>query len=203
VDAAPRRADAQDLEALTETLWLAFAEDPLWRWAFRNHAQLRPLWRMYVASALKHDWVWTVGDFAAVSVWIPPGRSELTPEEESRLPGLMQELLGARAAEVMKLFDAFDAAHPHSPPHYYLTLLGTHPNRQGQGTGMALLAANLDLIDAEQAPAYLESSNPANESRYESVGFRPNGAFKTPDASHEISTMWREQHAEASSPGKP
>ena len=68
-----RRAQPEDLEAVTETLWLAFGEDPLWRWAFPDHAQLRPLWRLYVGSALKHEWVWTIGDYAAATVWIPPG----------------------------------------------------------------------------------------------------------------------------------
>ena len=36
---------------------------------------------------------------------------------------------------------------------------------------MRLMASNLELIDAEGAPAYLESSNARNEPRYESVGF--------------------------------
>ena len=46
---------------------------------------------------------------------------------------------------------------------------------------MQLLASNLELIDAEGAGAYLESSNARNEPRYESVGFRRHGAFTTPD----------------------
>jgi GNAT superfamily N-acetyltransferase len=186
-----RRAGPDDLEAVTETLWLAFAEDPLWRWAVPDHAQMLPLWRLYVGSALKHGWVWTIGDYAAATVWIPPGLTELTAEEEAGLPGLMSELVGPRAPELLGLFERFDGAHPHEPPHYYLTLLGTHPAQRGNGIGMSLLAANLELIDAEDAPAYLESSNPANEPRYESVGFRRNGSFATPDDAREVVTMWR------------
>jgi GNAT superfamily N-acetyltransferase len=186
-DAEPRRAQPEELEAVVETLWLAFAEDPLWRWAFPDHEQQRPLWHLYVESAMTHGWVWTVGDHAATTVWIPPGLPELTPEQEARVPGLV----GARATEVLGLFDAFDAAHPHAPPHYYLTLIGTHPEHRGRGIGMRLLAANLALIDAEGAPAYLESSNAANEPRYESVGFARRGAFTTPDGAHEVVTMWR------------
>jgi GNAT superfamily N-acetyltransferase len=187
-----RRAEPGELDSLAETLWLAFGEDPLWRWAFPEHAQLMPLWRMYVASALKHEWVWTIGDYAAVTVWIPPGLTELTPEEEARLPTLMTELLGARAAEVMGLFERFEDAHPHGAPHYYLTLFGTHPDERGKGIGMRLLTANLELIDAAGAAAYLESSNPANEPRYESAGFKRAGSFRTPDEAREVVTMWRE-----------
>ena len=105
---APRRAQPEDLEAVTETLWLAFGEDPLWRWAFPDHAQLRALWRLYVSSALKYEWVWTIDDYAAATVWIPPGRPELTAEEEALVP----ELVGPRAEEVLGLFDAFERAHP-------------------------------------------------------------------------------------------
>jgi GNAT superfamily N-acetyltransferase len=201
VDAtAPRRAQPEDLEAVTDTLWRAFEQDPLWGWAFPEHAKLRPMWRLYVSSALKHEWVWTVGEFAAATVWIPPGETELTPEEEAGLPRLMDELAGDRAADVLGLFDAFEAAHPHDPAHYYLTLLGTRPEERGNGIGMRLLAANLALIDAEGACAYLESSNSANEPRYESVGFRPRGSFTTPDGAREVVTMWREPGAGASRP---
>jgi GNAT superfamily N-acetyltransferase len=185
---APRRAQPEDLEAVTETLWLAFGEDPLWRWAFPDHAQLRALWRLYVSSALKYEWVWTLDDYAAATVWIPPGRPELTAEEEALVP----ELVGPRADAVLGLFDAFERAHPHEPPHYYLTLIGTHPDQRGRGVGMQLLAANLQLIDAEGTAAYLESSNTRNEPRYESVGFRRRGTFTTPDGAREIVTMWRE-----------
>jgi GNAT superfamily N-acetyltransferase len=189
---APRRAQPDDVETVTETLWLAFAEDPLWSWAFPDHAQLRPMWRLSVASALRYEWVWMIGEGAAATVWIPPGGTELTAEEEAGLPALLRELIGPRAGEVLGLYDAFDSAHPDGPPHYYLTLIGTHPEHRGQGIGMKLLAANLELIDAEGAAAYLESSNPANEPRYESVGFERTGSFTTPDRAREVATMWRE-----------
>ena len=60
---------------------------------------------------------------------------------------------------------------------------------------MALLDDNLARIDAEEAPAYLESSNPANDSRYERQGFHGLGEFKRPDEQLTISTMWREAKA--------
>jgi ribosomal protein S18 acetylase RimI-like enzyme len=190
-----RRAEPADLEAVTETLWRAFEQDPLWRWAFPDHAQMLPLWQLYVGSAMKHGWVWTIGDYAAATVWIPPGLTELTTEEEAGLPDLMSELVGSRAAELMGLFERFEDAHPHGHPHYYLTLFGTHPAQRGNGLGMRLLAANLESIDAQGAAAYLESSNPANEARYESVGFRREGSFTTPDDAREVVTMWREPGA--------
>jgi predicted GNAT family acetyltransferase len=56
---------------------------------------------------------------------------------------------------------------------------------------MALLAADLDRLDALRLPAYLESTNPANDRRYQGVGFEPVGQFRTVDDQRVITTMWR------------
>ncbi|MFI5028043.1 MAG: GNAT family N-acetyltransferase [Solirubrobacterales bacterium] len=71
----------------------------------------------------------------------------------------------------MGAFARSEAAHPQEEPHYYLSLLGTHPGRRGRGLGMGLLADDLGRIDAEGAAAFLESSNPANDHHYERLGF--------------------------------
>jgi GNAT superfamily N-acetyltransferase len=186
-----RRAAPGDLETVTETLWLAFGGDPLWSWAFPDHDRLRPLWRLFIASAIPHRWVWMLDEGAAAALWIPPGRKELSPQEEQLVEPLLRELAGGRAPELLALFERFEHAHPQQPPHYYLSLLGTRPDRRGEGLGMLLLADNLARVDAERAPAYLESSNPANLARYESLGFAPHGSFETPDGSREVTTMWR------------
>ena len=56
---------------------------------------------------------------------------------------------------------------------------------------MSLLNHDLDVIDAEHAPAYLESSNPANNLRYEEVGFEPIGELSAPNNGPVVTTMWR------------
>ena len=185
-----RNAGPDDLEGLTRLMTEAFADDPLWRWAFPNLG-LEPWWRFLLASALRYPHVWIAGDFAAASVWIPPGGHELTDEEEQRVEPLLREVAGERADDILALLERFDAAHPHDEEHYYLSLLGTARAHRGNGIGMALLAENLAAIDAEGRAAYLESSNPANDRRYEGVGFRRAGEFSTPDGAHHVTTMWR------------
>jgi hypothetical protein len=56
---------------------------------------------------------------------------------------------------------------------------------------MALLKENLARIDAEHMPAYLESSNPANNHRYESVGFVSVVSFWAPGDGPVVTGMWR------------
>jgi len=191
-DLGVRRATTEDLDGLTETLTAAFANDPVWSWAFPDQRGLAAWWRLLAGSALRYRWVWTIDDYAAVSVWIPPGGVELTEEEAAQVEPMLNDLAGARADEIMDLVERFDVTHPAEPAHYYLSLLGTHPSHRGKGLGMALLARNLVTIDAEGMPAYLESTNGANDKRYKSQGFRRVGSFSRPDEQVTISTMWRD-----------
>ena len=135
-----RTATATDLDGLTTTLTAAFETDPLWSWAFPDPRDLSVFWRFSIGSALRYPWVWISGDYAAASVWIPPDGIELTEEEEERVEPLIRDLLGPRCDDVMELLDRFAASHPREEPHYYLSLLGTHPDHRGGGLGMALLA---------------------------------------------------------------
>ncbi len=77
-----------------------------------------------------------------------------------------------------------------SEPHFYLTLLATHGDHRGRGLGMGLLRENLARLDDLGVPAYLESSNPANDKRYAGVGFIPRDTIILATG-HPVTTMWR------------
>lgn len=104
---------------------------------------------------------------------------------------LLTELLGARAALVLAGLAQFDEFHPRTEPHHYLSLLGVDDAFRGRGIGMALLAHNLARFDAEGIPSYLESSNPANNTRYQSVGYDPIGSFEMAPGGPVVTGMWR------------
>jgi ribosomal protein S18 acetylase RimI-like enzyme len=116
----------------------------------------------------------------------------MTAEQRDGFIAIMREHLGdAGADRVVSLLGRFDAAHPRAEPHHYLSLLGTHPDHRGAGHGMRLLADNLERIDSEGMPAYLESTNPANNHRYGRVGFEVMGSFEGYLPGTAITTMWR------------
>ena len=94
----------------------------------------------------------------------------------------------------MEVFDRFEQLILETEPHFYLSLLGTHPDWRGQGLGMRLLSANLAHADKEGVPTYLESSNPANDQRYQRVGYRPVVSFELPRRSA-VTGMWRRRRA--------
>jgi GNAT superfamily N-acetyltransferase len=192
-----RLATAEDAEAITETLALAFHEDPVWSWAFpdadKRLEQHRAVWGLLVEAKIEDGSVWQTAGGEAAAVWVLPGRPELGPEDEERLEALVAGSMGEAAARVLDTFERFDAAHPHERgEHHYLSLLGTHPDHRGKGVGMGLLAECLRRIDGEGAPAYLESSNPANDRRYEGVGFAPCGRFELGEDGPGVTEMWRE-----------
>ena len=192
----PRLATETDAAAITATLAAAFDADPLWSWAFpdddKRRAQYKAFFGLFVESAIPNGWVWTTDQAAAVAVWTPPGKSELSDEAEAKVEPFLTAELGAHAKAVLHVIEQFEVACPSERDFYYLSLLGTHPDQRGHGIGMRLLATNLSRIDAERMPAYLESSNPANNKRYERLGFEPHTEFSTPDGERTVTTMWRE-----------
>ena len=193
---SPRLAAPTDIDRATETIALAFEGDPVWSVALaRTDGRLehhRPYWRFFVGAAVEQRGVWLLGDAAAVSVWIPPGGVELPPETLAELGRFNMEQLGARGSREMdELYERFEANHPVAEPHAYLSLLATHPDHRGRGIGQALLVANLGHWDELDIPTYLESTNPANDHRYERAGFRRFGEFTAVRDGAPIRTLWR------------
>jgi GNAT superfamily N-acetyltransferase len=186
-------AGSADAVAVVDTIAGAFLNDPTWSWAFPDPAARRRWWEFCIDGALRYPWTLKTDGFEAVSVWIPPSAKEFSHEGEQRLPGMLDALVGSRAAEFTELLDRFDHAHRHDEPHYYLSLLGTRDEHRGRGLGMALLSENLARIDAERMPAYLESSNPGNNHRYESLGFEPVVCFRAPSNGPVVTGMWRKR----------
>ncbi len=191
-----RIASPADIDAVTETITLAFADDPTWGPALAREdgsvAHHLSYWRIFVEGALPHESVYLSDDGAAVAVWIPPGEDEMTADQEGALRLVVTENLAPDAREAMfALWDRFDSNHPDTEPHAYLSLLATHPDHRGHGIAQALLRENLAAFDARGLPTYLESTNPANDHRYERLGFAKIGEFAGSVDGAVVSTMWR------------
>ncbi|WP_406193729.1 GNAT family N-acetyltransferase [Kitasatospora sp. NBC_01560] len=189
-----RTATPADVDAVVATLTTAFFHDPLWGPAFpdaeRRAVQAAVMWRVYATSALRYPWLLVTPNVEAAAVWIPPGGRELTEEEENGLAELLVRTTDEPTAEaILAINEQLYSVAP-TEPCFYLTLLGTHDDHRGKGLGMGLLAESLARIDAVGAPAYLESSNPANLDRYRSVGFTARDELTTATG-HVVTTMWR------------
>ncbi|WP_030941256.1 GNAT family N-acetyltransferase [Streptomyces sp. NRRL S-646] len=189
-----RTATPADLDDIVSAFTTAFFHDPVWGPVFpdeeRRAAQAAVMWRVYVTSALRYPWTLVTPGAEAAAVWIPPDGVELTSEETEGLEGRLARATSPDTARaIMRIGEQFEAAHP-SEPFFYLTILGTHTDHRGKGLGMALLAESLARVDAVGAPAYLESTNPANLKRYENVGFSARDEIVTATG-QVVTTMWR------------
>jgi GNAT superfamily N-acetyltransferase len=189
-----RTATTADLDAIVAAMTTAFFVDPLWGPTFPDvdlrATQAAALWRLLVSSSMRHGWTLVTANAESAAVWITPGESELTVTEQHGLEGFLTEVAGPQVtAVVLEISEQFEAARP-DEPHYYLSLLATHDDHRGAGLGMGLLRESLNRIDALGLPAYLESSNPANDRRYEAVGFTRLTRLTMPGG-QQVSTMWR------------
>ena len=192
-----RAATEADVDAVTDTIRLAFLADPIWGPALTrpdgSTDHLDAFWRLYVEGGQRFSTVFMLEDASAVAVWIPPGEAELSEEQEVVLNRLVQENFpGELTPKMFELYDRMERVHPRDIPHAYLCIIATHPDHRGRGLGQQLLAANLADWDAQGIPSYLESTNPANLHRYERAGYR---AVDTVDAVLDeavITTMWRD-----------
>jgi GNAT superfamily N-acetyltransferase len=187
---------ADDVDAAAEIVTGAFLTDPLWSWAFPldvadREDRMRRLWRLFLRGAVPHGWVFTDASRRTTSVWIPPGRPELPADETDPFDVVLERTVGDCAERVAMLMDEFDAQHPHEPASYYLSLWATHASARGTGLGTGLIRHDLARLDALGMPAYLESSNAANDGLYAHLGFELHGRISVPGGPP-VTTMWRD-----------
>lgn len=190
-----RSATREDVPGIAECLAKAFWDDPLWGvWAFPDEPtrarNLLPLMTLMAALSMSEGWTQMTHGGESVAIWTPPGASYRGPEQADLLNRVLAGLFGARTPEVDDLLRRFEQSAPEGD-YYHLQWWATRPNLGGRGFGTKLLRENLERVDAERMPCYLESTNPVNLPLYEELGFRRLGAFAALDGPT-ITTMWRE-----------
>jgi ribosomal protein S18 acetylase RimI-like enzyme len=193
-----RPAQKADVRDASRVLGRAFYDDPVMRWMLPDDAQrAKGLPRTYAAMTRHHFLagggveVATNGtDIAAATLWDPPGRWR-----QSRRDGLVMMpsflwVFRFRFRAAQQVGELMKLNHPEGP-HWYLCVIGSDPTVRGAGFGQALMRSRLDRCDADGVPAYLENSNPKNESYYLRFGFEVMGEIKLPDDGPSMWPMWR------------
>lgn len=160
----------------------AYRDDPVHRYTLRNVARPErvalPYFSRLVRTLVRHGReVHATDDGSSVAVWVPPGVEVVAGDGPVRFtPALVAE--GPLAASI-SVFEFAERLHP-PEPHWYLELLGTARERQGRGTGSALVRRILDRCDADGVPAWTWSSNPRNLPFYARLGFEVGGPVTVP-----------------------
>ena len=192
-----RRATEDDLDRVTETVTLAFATDPVWSVALRRSdggtEHQRPYWRLFVEGAARHGTVFLVGDGAAVSVWLPPGTTELDEAGSVALDALVAASLDTDAQT--RRWRRYSSASRPAEPGAWTTPTSACspriPSIAGTASGSGSWPKSWRTGTRLASPTYLESTNPANDHRYARLGFQPDGGFRAVRDDAWVSAMWR------------
>jgi ribosomal protein S18 acetylase RimI-like enzyme len=183
---ATRTATAGDLPALSETLALAFHDDPVFRWWIGDDARRReilPAFFGVVAGASGE--VHVTEDLASGAVWTAPGA-----EDDDEMVPLLAQLAAEHADRMFEILELMAEQHP-ADPHWYLFFLGTRPDRQARGLGSAVMRPVLETCDADAMPAYLEATSERSRELYARHGFEVVGEIRLPDGPS-LWPMWRD-----------
>lgn len=180
LDSAPGvySIDEASAEAAFAAIVLAFANDPATRWTWPqpdDYLRNMPLLaRAFGGKSFALGTAFGIDRFAGAALWLTP---EVSPDEEA-LAGLIERTAPASIQQdAAGVFEQMASFHPQEP-HWYLPLIGVDPARQGQRLGDKLMAHALARCDAQQLPAYLESSNPRNLPFYQRHGFETMGKIQ-------------------------
>lgn len=190
-----RAAGAHDARILGGALGRAFMDDPIWSWFApdpqRRAAHIGAVFAHLARNRIGQGSAWTTPAIAGGALWAAPGTWRVP--WHVALPWLPAALrMGGRvgATRFAMSGSVMERHHPREP-HWYLEVLGTDPDRQGQGVGAALIAPVLRRCDEEGVPAYLESSKPENVPWYERFGFEVTGELKLAGDAPPMWSMWR------------
>ena len=194
---AVRRARADDVSGMADALADAFHDDPVMTWLFgsrppRPQKYLRPFFRHEGERHLRNDTVFTADGHPGAAYWDPPGHWKAPILGMVKLAPTMVSGIGLRVVKALQGLSRLEKAHAEHPDHYYLAVLGTRTDRQGEGIGSALMAPVLQICDDQGIGAYLESSKESNIPYYRRHGFEVAGEVTFPGDGPTLWPMWRD-----------
>ena len=190
MDIAVRAARTEDESAVFDVITLAFAADPMTRWAVPNPARylsvMPKVARAFGGNGFAHGSVFITEGGAGAAMWLPPG---VGPDSETLGSLLMEGASESMLPDMEAIMTKMEEVHP-KEPHWYLPMIGVDPAMHGRGLGSILMRRGLDRCDKDHLPAYLELSNPRNISLYERHGFEIIGRIQA-GASPTLTPMLR------------
>ena len=169
------RVREEDKARALDVLVLAFSADPVERWMYpepREYLTHFPAFlSAFAGNAFAEESVWSLGEFSAVALWLPPGTE---PDGDGIVAVLTETVAPAKHEDLFAVLGQMDEGHPRFP-HWYLPWFGVDVALQGRGLGGELMESCLRVLDEDHLPAYLETPNPRSIPFYERYGFETTG----------------------------
>ena len=172
----------------------SFSNDPVNLWIFGGQEGMRQYYvkaaqKLYLSQGYGH----VMENENGGSLWLPPGTDKHIPIIKSLdIAASMIKHGGFKSLlRGMTVDNALAKARPKTP-HYYLFAIGARQGHQGKGVGGQLMRKGLERADAENMPAYLESSKESNVSFYRLYGFEVMRTILPKDGCPPLWLMWRD-----------
>lgn len=184
-----REATAADFDEISRCIGKAFHDDPLAAYFFSDERtrvrRFASFSRFVMRLMSRHGLVATSDPIRGAAVWQAPSPPRPTRLQTIQVAAAMAACTRGAFFRAVTVGELTAKCHP-PEPHWYLTILGTEPECQGQGIGSTLLRSTLRSCDETGALAYLESSKESNLPFYERHGFQVISELEVPDGP----TLW-------------
>lgn len=169
-----------DLKRVQHVMDLGFVSDPTVQWILDTPEAFAVEHHQYVAMcaepAFAHGGVHAIGDFDAAAIWYPPGVGISDEDYEAFTISAYRPDRLSRYGEILEQCEQYRP----TGPHWTLELVAVDPAAQGRGVGAALMRFGLARCDQTGLPSFLVSSNAANLSFYQRLGFEQAAEIQTP-----------------------
>ncbi len=189
-----RLATPADVPAMACAQMRAFADDPLFTWmlpADNFEGRATVLFDSMIRAGLLNEHTYTTDDGVCTAIWAPPDKWAYRDDQLALMAEPFADAAGDHADRAVSVLAEMTTVHPEEP-HWYLALLGTHPDWQRRGVASLVLARVLVRCDAEGLPAYLETQKESNVPFYRRHGFEVTGNLQLPQGAPMMWLMWRE-----------
>ena len=164
-----------DQPRVIATLVSAFIADPVERWLYPQPLAYPTEFPAFVAAfggeAFESETVWSLDDFAAAAMWLPPG-----VQADAIVKVLSESVSTEKHTDTFSVLEQMDAAHP-TDPHWYLPWLGVDGARQGAGAQLRRPRLDAYLTSAsvrDDGVRHVDPAGPAAAS-----GIRPGDLLRT------------------------
>lgn len=169
-----RTATLEDVPRIAETMASAMSDEAMLHWSFGTDdfaTRIRRHFSHFDGELTRRGWFRLIEDGMGAAVWVPHDQRD---EEETIGPapaGDEDAILGDHAERHVSFWTWVEHRRPEEP-HTYLSHIGVHPSRQGNGLGTALMRDGIERSDAAGVPVWLETSTARNAAYYVGFGFR-------------------------------
>ena len=181
----------------------AFADDPVFTYMLSDPVERERLMPPFMTAWTRYGLLFgevdvTAGPVEASAIWLPPDAVVRTAERRERAG--LTAVVSAFSDGARARYDALVQHHgrvreaAQSVPHWYLSLIGVDPARQGLGLGSLLLRAGLSRVDQDGVECRLFTEQPRNVPLYQRYGFEIAVEGDVPDGGPHFWFMRRRPH---------